>query len=165
MKENTPLQIQTMALSLFATPFFDGFGSQSSLFEFPRLSHESVMSRGMGAVDLTETDEHYKVTMDAPGMSQSDIKVQVRDGNVLTISGERSSQREEGDSNYYERTFGTFSRSFRLYDNADINALTAQMDNGVLTVSIPKREPDPPSVVDVQVTSSSPAPALDASNL
>ena len=73
----------------------------------------------------------------------NDIKGEVRDSNLLTISGERNSEVEDEGSNYYERSFGRFSRSFRLLNNADSNNLSASMNRGVLSVRIPKISPDP----------------------
>ena len=61
----------------------------------------------------------------------NDIKGEVRDGNLLTISGERNSEVEDEGSNY-ERSFGRFSRSFRLLNNADSNNRQTSMNRGVL---------------------------------
>lgn len=147
-----------MALSLFNTDYHDLFGP---FFERHQLeaARRAVSGRSMrgvgsfGAVDLLQDSDSYTLTMDTPGLDVDDVKVQVHDGNLLTVSGERSSERTDEGSNYYERSYGKFSRSFRLLDNADTSGLSAEMNRGVLTITVPKREPDPPSVVDVPITS------------
>lgn len=148
-----------MALSLFNTDYdlFGPFFDRQHLLPSQRGVSGSSMRRfgSFGAVDLLQDTDSYTLTMDTPGMDVQDVKVQVHDGNLLTISGERSSERNEEDSNYYERSYGKFSRSFRLQDNADTSGLSAEMDRGVLTITVPKREPDPPSIVDVPITSTS----------
>ena len=149
-----------MALSLFNTDYHDLFGpffDRHHLLPSQRAFSGSSM-RGVGsfgAVDLLQDSDSYTLTMDTPGLDVDDVKVQVHDGNLLTVSGERSSERTEEGSNYYERSYGKFSRSFRLLDNADTSGLSAEMNHGVLTITVPKREPDPPSIVDVPVTSTS----------
>jgi HSP20 family protein len=156
----------TMALSLFNTDYHDLFGPFFERHEL-EAARRAVSGRSMrgfgsfGAVDLLQDSDSYTLTMDTPGLDVDDVKVQVHDGNLLTVSGERSSERTEEGSNYYERSYGKFSRSFRLLDNADTSGLSAEMNRGVLTITVPKREPDPPSVVDVPITSTS---SLEAEN-
>ena len=147
-----------MALSLFGNSIMnDGFFGSSLGWGLPVQfrRQESMIDRSifrsLGAVDVNETEEEYRVTMDTPGLDVNDIKVEVHDGNLLTISGERNSEVEDDGSNYYERSFGRFSRSFRLLNNADSNNLSASMNRGVLSVRIPKISPDPPSVRQINI--------------
>lgn len=139
-----------MSLSLFTNDFFNDpfFGMTLQ----PHLSGgRNHVVRGFGAVDLREDDDSYSVEMDTPGMDVGDIKVEIED-NVLTISGERTSERREDSSNYFERSFGKFRRSFRLMDNADTNNLEATMNRGVLRISVPKIAPEEPRVRTIPIT-------------
>ena len=142
-----------MALSLFSNDFFNDpfFGMALQ----PRVSGvRDHIVRGFGAVDLRENDDSYSVEMDTPGLDVENIKVEVED-NLLTISGERTADRGEEGSNYFERSVGKFRRSFRMMDNVDTNNLSASMDRGVLKVTIPKVEPEEPRVRSIPITSNS----------
>ena len=90
-------------------------------------------------VNTREGEFAYHVDIDLPGVKKEDIKVDVKE-NVLTISGERHSKEEVKEKDYYrmESSFGKFSRTFSLPDNADIENIEASSDNGVLEVIIPK---------------------------
>ena len=106
----------------------------------------SLMPR-LGASELSQTDTVYLLKMDLPGVTGDDLKVQVKDhGHLLTVSGERKSTCP------HSRSYGKFSRSFRLNDDADSEHLTAELVDGVLTVSVPKKELSVPEVLDVPVS-------------
>lgn len=95
------------------------------------------------AVDIAEEKERYVVKADFPGLKQEDIRVEVN-GNTLTISAERKHEKEEKDDkkhyHYYERTYGSFERSFTLPSDVDSDKIKAKVEHGVLTVDIPKTE-------------------------
>lgn len=90
-------------------------------------------------MDLVEQDGEYVLRADLPGVSESDVKVEVQDG-LLTVSGARRSEHEESHEGYrrVERASGSFSRSLRLPEGVDPQAIEASFDNGVLEVKIPK---------------------------
>jgi HSP20 family protein len=93
------------------------------------------------AMDLLETDEQFVLRADLPGMDESDVNVELED-NVLTVSGERKSEREEKREGFYrmERAYGSFSRSLTLPKGIDPEGVTAAFDRGVLEVRVPKPE-------------------------
>ena len=98
----------------------------------------------MPTADLRETSDHYVIEMDLPGMSKDDIELTVID-NVLTIKGERKFEHQEGgqgERGYrrYERRYGQFQRSFELPGGFDGEKVDAHYENGVLRVTLPKRE-------------------------
>jgi HSP20 family protein len=91
------------------------------------------------AVDIAEKDNAYEVTADVPGFDDNSIEIQVSNGS-LWIKGERKSEREERQKDYYlsEREFGSFQRCFRLPDGIDTDKIEATLKKGVLTVTLPK---------------------------
>jgi HSP20 family protein len=91
------------------------------------------------ATDAYETQEQYVIQMELPGLSKDEVSVELREGE-LTISGQRSSNREEGRFSHQvlERSFGPFSRRFRLPQGTDPEGIRARLHNGLLVVLVPK---------------------------
>ncbi len=108
--------------------------------------------RWIPAMDLVETDEHFVLKADLPGMTEADVAIEI-EKNVLTISGERKTELEDKHEGYYrlERTTGAFSRSLALPDGIDADAVAAAFDNGVLEVRIPKPAQAQPRRVQIAV--------------
>ncbi len=107
------------------------------------------------AVNIKETAENYEVEVAAAGMTKKDFKVEL-DGNTLTISSERSNQKEEGEDEKYSRkefSYQSFQRTFTLQkDVMDIDKIKAKYDNGLLHLLIPKREEakqKPPRLIQI----------------
>lgn len=95
--------------------------------------------RWIPPMDLAETDDELVLTADLPGMSEDDIAIEVRD-NVLAITGERKDERREQGRGFHraERTFGSFARTLTLPRGVEADRVSAQFDQGVLEVHIPK---------------------------
>jgi HSP20 family protein len=91
------------------------------------------------AFDVKESKESFIFTADVAGVKEQDLEVTAT-GNRLTISGKRETEKEEKDDTYYacERTYGTFSRSFTLPEQADTAHIKAELKQGELTVVVPK---------------------------
>lgn len=91
--------------------------------------------------DIDETDTHYLLSFDLPGLKKEDIKMDLRD-NMLTVSGERKEEREEDKKGRYrsERYYGSFERSFALPANIKADQVDANYSEGVLRVAVPKAE-------------------------
>ncbi len=89
--------------------------------------------------DIKETADGYVFTADVPGVKESDLDINVS-GNRLRISGKREEEKEEKSAQYYayERSFGSFARSFTLPEGADTSKVNAELKDGVLTLSIGK---------------------------
>jgi HSP20 family protein len=95
------------------------------------------------AVNIKETNESYEVEVAAPGMTKDDFKVELV-GNELTISSEKSHQREDGNNEKYSRkefSYQSFQRTFNLQkDELDTDKIEAKYENGLLHLVIPKKE-------------------------
>jgi HSP20 family protein len=112
----------------------------------------AVARRWTPAMDVVEADGHFVLRADLPGLSESDVSIEV-DDNVLTIKGERKSEHEHKGDGYYrvERSFGSFSRSLKLPEGVDADSIQANFDNGVLEVKIPKPEQPQPRKVQISL--------------
>lgn len=106
-------------------------------------SNYSTSGTTLPAVNVKETPENFIVEMAAPGMKKEDFKVEINN-NVLTISSEQKQEREEKENEGYTRkefSYQSFQRSFQLSREAvDADNIEAKYENGVLHLTIPKRE-------------------------
>jgi HSP20 family protein len=96
------------------------------------------------ASDASSDDTAYRITLELPGVAEDDIHLTV-DKGMVSIRGDKKSLREEKGQDWYftERQFGSFQRSFRLPADADNAAVSADLRDGVLTVTIPRKNPAP----------------------
>jgi HSP20 family protein len=102
------------------------------------------------AFEVKETADSYVFKADLPGVKKEDLEVHFH-GNRLAITGRREAEKEEKNETIYtyERSYGTFTRSFTLPEGIDPNKIVADLREGVLTVSIPKRPEAQPKRIDV----------------
>ncbi|XP_004307601.1 PREDICTED: 18.2 kDa class I heat shock protein-like isoform 2 [Fragaria vesca subsp. vesca] len=105
-------------------------------------------------IDWKETPEAHVFKADLPGLKKEEVKVELEEGNVLQISGERSKEQEEKNDKWHrvERSSGKFMRRFRLPDNAKVDQVKAAMENGVLTVTVPKAPEPKPQVKSIDIS-------------
>ena len=91
--------------------------------------------------NITETDKEFKLELSVPGMQRNDFKVDVEEGTLI-ISSEKEEEKKEEDKNYRRREFSynSFCRTFQLPDNVSEDDINAKYDNGMLQVTIPKKE-------------------------
>ena len=99
--------------------------------------------------DVNETDDHYLVSFDMPGIKKEDIKVEVQK-NQLVISGERHRTQGSESGLYNERRYGKFERAFTLPTTINTEKIEAQFENGVLNIALPKAEVAKPRTIQVQ---------------
>jgi HSP20 family protein len=102
--------------------------------------------------NVTESEREFLIKAELPEVQKEDVKITL-DGDVITISGERKKEREEKNANEIrvESFYGTFSRSFRLPDNVDVNGIKAESKDGVLRLHIPKTEAAKPKAIAIEV--------------
>lgn len=91
------------------------------------------------SLNLVSEDEKYVLTLEAPGMTQDDLSIEVKD-DVLMIKGNKVEEKEDKDKHFYrmERRFGSFQRVLALPSDVQVNDIQASMKNGVLSVNIPR---------------------------
>jgi HSP20 family protein len=129
----------TIARDLFAWDPFSEFRRTPSAFA-PRF-------------EVKERPEAFVFTADLPGVEEKDLDISLQNG-VLTIAGQRAAtQKQEGETFYiYERKYGSFSRSFALPELADGDKVEAKLANGVLTVTIAKKQEARPKKITLSKT-------------
>jgi len=104
------------------------------------------------AIDITEGNTEMTVKAELPGVNKDDLKVMYDDG-MLTIQGEKHEEKDETKQHHiYERTFGSFARSFTLPNTIDETHIKAEFDDGVLTVHLPKAAEAKKTTKTIEIT-------------
>lgn len=91
------------------------------------------------AMDIHQSDNEVEITAELPGVKEEDIDITIDDG-TLTLRGEKKSSREDEEGGYRERTYGSFERRITLPGNIDEDNCSASFSDGVLTITLPKKE-------------------------
>jgi HSP20 family protein len=133
---------------------FDPFEMMRDLVRWDPFAELGTATREAGFVpsfEVKETKEAYVFKADLPGIRDEDLDISLT-GNRLTVSGKREEEKREEDDHFYayERSYGTFSRSFTLPEGCDAEHAEADLSNGVLTVSIAKRPEVKPKRIEVK---------------
>ncbi len=132
----------------FPTVWDDFIGKD--LFDFPRVFATGTT---VPAVNISENDTEYTVEVAAPGMKKKDFKLNL-DHNVLTISSEKEDKSEKTGNQYTRKEFSyqSFERSFTLPESVEQDKIAAKYSDGVLFITLPKREeakPKPIKIIDI----------------
>ncbi len=144
--------------------WLDPFRDLSSIQERMNQIFEDALARSRGreeglrsgmwtpAVDNYESNDSVVVKAELPGVEKDQISVEVKDG-ILSLRGERKFEKEVKEESYHriERSYGSFQRSFSLPVSVDQEKVTAQFKNGVLEVTLPKKEQAKPKQIQVNV--------------
>lgn len=129
----------------------DPFGALSL---FDELWPSSILATGerpyTPAMDVSETDTAYTVHLETPGMEKDDIKIEF-ENNILTVSGEKKTVKEEKDEKIHriERCYGSFCRSLRFAD-VEGDKVSAGYKNGVLDITLPKTVKAQPRKISIE---------------
>lgn len=110
--------------------------------------------------DVVETKDAIIMKVELPGLNEKDVNVEI-ENNVLTLRGERQLEKETEEKGYrrIERSYGTFNRAFTLPPNVDTTKIAAFFNNGLLEVTIPKKEAAKPRAIAVEVKKKLPVAA------
>lgn len=131
----------------------DMFDRYTKAVGWPRGGQEALASSDWSPrVDIVESEQEFLIKADIPGVEKDHVKVSVENG-VLTIHGERKSEKEEKDAKFHrvERFTGTFVRRFTVPENVDSDAIKAVFKDGMLTLHLPKTEKALPKALDIHV--------------
>ena len=144
--ENELLRMQSQMNRLFDEFFDNPFG----LSPFRALNVEA--GNFVPMVDVSETDDEYKVVAEIPGMTEKDVDVSFSE-DTLIISGHKDTEKEEKDRRYHriERSSGSFRREIPFMGLVNEEKIEAEFKNGVLTISLPKKTPDAGKVKKITV--------------
>jgi len=117
-----------------------------------RTGEQSSLTAWAPSVDIYETEHELVVKADLPEVDPKDLDIRV-ENNILTIRGERKFEKNVSEENYLrvERSYGSFARRFTLANTVNSEAIKADYQNGVLKLSIPKREEAKPKQIKVSV--------------
>jgi len=128
---------------LFNETFARAFGDQK----------EVSLRTWVPPVDICETEDSLVLKAELPGIKPDDVEIRVED-NTLYLKGERKFEKEAKDENFHqvERSYGTFSRSFSLPSSIDSDKVKAEYQNGILTLTMPKREEAKPKTIKIDVS-------------
>ncbi|MBS1840220.1 MAG: Hsp20/alpha crystallin family protein [Acidobacteria bacterium] len=115
-------------------------------------TQESNLTTWAPAVDIFESEHELVVKADLPDVKPEELDIRV-ENNILTIRGERKFEKKVDEKNYLrvERSYGSFARSFSLANTVNSEAIKADYKDGVLTLTIPKREEAKPKQIKVNV--------------
>lgn len=104
-------------------------------------------------VDIFEDNDNLYLIAEVPGIPKGDVKVSISEDNILTLKGEKKVQSDGGNLTPIrnERIFGSFERSFVLPENVDINSVVASYNDGLLNVTIKKKEPEKPKEIEINI--------------
>jgi HSP20 family protein len=110
----------------------------------------------MPPVDVFETNDSIVLKADLPDVNKDEVDISVQN-NTLTIRGERKREKEINERDFYrmERSYGSFARSFSLPPTVDAEKIEAAFTNGVLTLTLPKREESKPKQIKVKASGNS----------
>ena len=133
---------------IFTPNFLRGF------FEDEFLTDSFFHRRLTPPLNISETSDSYVVEVSTPGIEKDNIKIR-RQGNVLTISYEQQDSKEYDKKNYHRKEFQSrsFSRSLNLPENIEIDKISSEYRDGILTVSMPKLDHSKPeeNIIDIEI--------------
>ena len=134
---------------------FEAFNSFENALSAPGSNYATEVSAFANTrIDWKETPEAHIFKADLPGVKKEEVKVEVVEGDVLQISGERKREKEEKNDRWHrvERSSGKFLRRFRLPENVKVDQVKASMENGVLSVFVPKEDVKKPEVKSIEIS-------------
>lgn len=126
---------------------FDIFGGFFDDSFFNESRQKEIMK-----TDIKEGENEYTLEIEMPGIKKENVKIELSKG-YITISAENNNEVEEKEKNYIrrERHYGSFTRSFYVGDKVEMNDINASMDNGILSITVPKEESEEPEKKYIEI--------------
>jgi HSP20 family protein len=152
---NSLLRFQREMDHLFDDVFASyGIPSFRSMAPDQRLPGSIATSSYLPQIDVSGNADQYEVTLDVPGISESDLSIEVK-GDLLCIKGQKEETKESNDKHFYrlERSFGSFQRTLSLPEDASADDIRARLHDGVLTLEIPRNQVEDKEVKRISITS------------
>lgn len=125
-------------------------------FPTTNLGIRYLASLPMPALEMRETDKEYHLSVELPGVPGDEVDISV-DGDLLIVKGEKKEEREEKERNYTmsERSYGMFERRVTLPADCDVDGIEASSDNGVIAITIPRKESTPEKARKIEISAKS----------
>ena len=122
-------------------------------FPATNLGIRYLASLPMPALEMTETDEEYRLSVELPGVAQEDVDISVEE-NVLVLKGEKREVREEKERDYSisERSYGAFERRVSLPQDCVVDKIKAESENGVITITLPRDQSASSKTRKIEIT-------------
>jgi HSP20 family protein len=119
--------------------------------EMHPVSSSAAMNDLTAAFEIKETKEGYAFKADVPGVKENDLMINLT-GNRLTVSGRREAEKQQENETYfsYERSYGSFTRTFTLPEGIEGDKITANLKDGVLSIMVPKKPEAQPKKVSIK---------------
>lgn len=129
-----------------------GFPAHSRPEFLNQIFSDDFMPVFRASVDIASDSKQYTITLEAPGLAQEDLSVELKD-RMLVIKGAKQQEQERKDQYYYrkERRYGSFERVLAVPDDADVGGIQANMQKGVLTITIPRKEAEKSNVKKITI--------------
>ena len=151
------LTVNKSTVPAVSAPTWDPFNALRGLMrwdpfrEIAPLGLKEPMPEFDAAFEIKETKEDYLFKADVPGIKESDLSINLS-GNRLTVSGKREEEKKQESETYfsYERSYGSFTRSFTLPEGVDAEKVNANLKDGVLTITVPKKPEAQPKKVSIK---------------
>lgn len=140
--DSSPLMQLHDELDRVFDDMFRGFGLPASFFDFPALASRHHTALLHPTIDVVSEDKAHTINVEIPGVDKEDVQIEVKDG-VLTISGEKKTECDDKDDNnltHRECSYGFFQRTLSLPDDVVEDDIQAKFKNGVLTLTLPRKE-------------------------
>ncbi|MEJ2277629.1 MAG: Hsp20/alpha crystallin family protein [Candidatus Lokiarchaeota archaeon] len=133
---------------------FDDFWREDSMWPIRRrkpIKWDEIPYFRTPLTNITETDKSFDISAEIPGLDKGDIEITLQEG-TLEIKGEQKQEKEEKKEGYVRREYSSASyyRAFELPDNIEKDDIEANLEKGILKISIPKKKPEPKKKIDIK---------------
>jgi HSP20 family protein len=143
-EDNNLLTNSSRSLNPIFEDFVEDFGGFETFLPTFLKNNINNNIKILPRMDISDTENEYIVETDLPGIKEADVDISVSKDGIMTIHGKRENKAEEKNRNYYrvERCYGSFARTIVLPENSDRDKIQANFKDGILTLRIPKKEPN-----------------------